>query len=255
MAERTFRQRLQDGETTIGTFQILDSPMVSEIVGLSGMDFTIIDQEHGPLTAESAVAMCAAAERGGAAPIVRVRENTEGEVQRALDVGAAGVEIPQIETREDAERAVDHARFSPLGSRGLSPYTRAAGYKGGPDYTDTQNEEVTVIVHIEGERGVENLDEIMAVEGIDVLFLGPYDMSQSIGIPGQVRDERVEELMDEVCERAGEAGKVVGTFADDPEMARRWMDVGAQYVAVYEDAPTLLEALADTREAIVGDRE
>ena len=205
MAERTFRQRLQDGETTIGTFQIIDSPMVSEIVGLSGMDFTIIDQEHGPLTAESSVGMCAAAAQGGAAPIVRVRENTEGEIQRALDVGAAGVEIPQIETRE---AAVEHARFSPLGGRGLSPYTRAAGYNGGPDYTDTQNEEVTVIVHIEGERGVESLDEIMAVEGIDVLFLGPYDMSQSIGIPGQVRHERVEELMDEVCERAGEAGKI-----------------------------------------------
>ncbi|MFC6941720.1 HpcH/HpaI aldolase/citrate lyase family protein [Salinirubellus sp. GCM10025818] len=251
MAERTFRQRLQDGETTIGTFQIIDSPMVSEIVGLSGMDFTIIDQEHGPLTAESSVGMCAAAAQGGAAPIVRVRENTEGEIQRALDVGAAGVEIPQIETREDAEAAVEHARFSPLGGRGLSPYTRAAGYNGGPDYTDTQNEEVTVIVHIEGERGVENLDEIMAVEGIDVLFLGPYDMSQSIGIPGQVRHERVEELMDEVCERAGEAGKIVGTFADDPEMARRWIDVGAQYIALLEDAPILMDALADRREAIV----
>ena len=251
MAERTFRQRLQDGEITIGTFQVIDSPMVSEIVGLSGMDFTIIDQEHGPITAETSVGMCAAAAQGGAAPIVRVRENSEGEVQRALDVGAAGVEIPQIETREDAEAAVEHARFSPLGSRGLSPYTRAAGYNGGPDYTDTQNEEVTVIVHIEGERGVENLDEIMAVEGIDVLFLGPYDMSQSIGIPGQVRHERVEELMDEVCERAGEAGKIVGTFADDPEMARRWIDVGAQYIALLEDAPILMDALSERREAIV----
>ena len=251
MAEPTFRQRLYDGEVTIGTFQVIDSPVVSEVVGLSGMDFTIIDQEHGPLTAESSLAMCAAAERGGAAPIVRVRENTEGEIQRALDVGAAGVEIPQIESREDAQAAVEHARFSPLGSRGLSPYTRAARYDGGPDYTDRQNEEVTVIVHIEGERGVENLDEIMAVEGIDVLFLGPYDMSQSIGIPGQVRHERVEELMDEVCERAGEAGKIVGTFADDPEMARRWIDVGAQYIALLEDAPILMDALADRREAIV----
>ena len=252
MAEPTFRQRLYDGEVTVGTFQVIDSPVVSEAIGLSGMDFTIIDQEHGPLTAESSLAMCAAAAQGGAAPIVRVRENTEGEIQRALDVGAAGVEIPQIETREDAEAAVEHARFSPLGSRGLSPYTRAAGYDGGPDYTDRQNEEVTVIVHIEGERGVENLDEIMGVEGIDVLFLGPYDMSQSIGIPGQVRDERVEALMDEVCERAGEAGKIVGTFADDPEMAHRWIDVGAQYIAVLEDAPFLMRALSDTREAILG---
>jgi 4-hydroxy-2-oxoheptanedioate aldolase len=252
MGDDTFRERLQGGETTVGTFQIIDSPMVSEAIGLSGMDFTIIDQEHGPLTAESAVAMCAAAEQGGAAPIVRVRENTEGEIQRALDVGAAGVQIPQVETREDAEAAANAARFRPIGNRGLSPYTRAAGYTGGDDYTDRQNEEVTVIIHIEGERGVENVDEIMAVEGIDVLFLGPYDMSQSIGIPGQVRDERVEDLMDEVCERAAEAGKIVGTFADDPAMARRWIDVGVQYVAHYEDAPTLLNALSDIREDIEG---
>jgi 4-hydroxy-2-oxoheptanedioate aldolase len=246
MAARTLRERLSDGETTVGTFQIIDSPMVSEIVGLAGMEFVIIDQEHGPLTAESAVGMCAAAERGGAAPVVRVRSNTEAEIQRALDVGAEGVEIPQIESRADAEAAVEAARFRPEGSRGLSPYVRAGGYRGGADYTERQNERVTVIVHIEGATGVENLDGIMAVEGIDVLFLGPYDMSQSIGIPGQVRDERVESLMAEVCDRAAEAGKTVGTYADDPEMARQWIDAGARYVATYVDAPALLGALEDS---------
>lgn len=241
----TIRQRLAAGETVVGTFQILDSPMVSEIVGIAGMDFTIIDQEHGPLTAESGVALCAAAQQAGAAPIVRVRNNTESEVQRALDIGAAGVEIPQIETREDAETAVEHARFDPLGSRGLSPYVRAGGYTGTKNYTDEQNENVAVIVHIEGERGVENLDDILAVEGIDVLFLGPYDISQSIGIPGDVRDERVEDLMQDVCDRAGEAGKVVGTFADDAAMANQWIDAGAQYVAVSVDGNILTHAFED----------
>lgn len=250
MADRTFRERLEDGETTIGTFQIIDSPMVAEIVGLAGFDFTIIDQEHGPLTAETSLGLCAAAERGGASPIVRVRANTEPEIQRALDIGAAGVEIPQIETLEDARAAVDASRFNPVGARGLSPYVRAGGYKGGPDYTDRQNEEVTVIVHIEGERGVENLDDIMTVDGIDVLFLGPYDLSQSLGIPGQVQDERVEELMDDVCDRAAEEGMIVGTFADNPEMAHRWIDVGVQYIAYYVDAPILLEAIADLRDEI-----
>ena len=245
MSERTFRERLMDGDTVVGTFQILDSPMVSEIVGVSGMDFTILDQEHGPLTAESSVGMCAAAQQAGAAPIVRVRNNTESEIQRALDIGAAGVEIPQIETRSDAEAAVEHARFDPMGARGLSPYVRAGGYTGGDEYTAEQNERVTVIVHIEGERGVENLDEILAVEGIDVLFLGPYDISQSIGIPGQVRDERVEELMQEVCDRADEVGKVVGTFADDAEMANQWIEAGAQYIAMSVDGSILTHAFED----------
>jgi 2-keto-3-deoxy-L-rhamnonate aldolase RhmA len=250
MAEGTLRQRLLNGDTVVGTFQILESPMVSEIVGVAGMDFTIIDQEHGPLTADSSLAMCAAAQQASAAPIVRVRNNTESEIQRALDIGAAGVEIPQIETREDAEAAVDHARFDPLGSRGLSPYVRAGGYTGSEEYTDEQNETVTVIIHIEGKRGIENLDDIMAVEGIDVLFLGPYDISQSIGIPGQVRDERVENLMQEVCDRAEDAGKVVGTFADDATMANQWIEAGAQYVAMSVDGAILTRAFEDIADDI-----
>lgn len=250
MSERTFKQRLFDGETTVGTFQLIDSPMASEMAGVAGMDFVIIDQEHGPLTAETSVAMCAAAERGGASPIVRVRNNTESEIQRALDIGAAGVEIPQIETQEDAEAAVEHARFDPLGSRGLSPYVRAGRYTGSENYTEEQNEQTTVIIHIEGERGVENLDEICAVEGIDVLFLGPYDMSQSLGIPGQVQDERVEELMQEVCDRAADYGKVVGTFADSPEMANKWIDAGAQYIAYSVDGTILTFAYEDIVDSV-----
>lgn len=252
MASPSLRARLLDGETLLGTFQLIDSPMAAEIAGVAGFDFTILDQEHGPLTAESCVGMCAAAERAGAAPVVRVRNNSEAEIQRALDIGAAGVEIPQVETGADARAAVDHARFDPLGSRGFSPYVRAGGYTGGDDYTDQQNETTAVVVHIEGERGVENLDDIVAVDGIDVLFLGPYDMSQSLGIPGQVRDDRVEALMQEVCDRAADAGTVVGTYADDPEMARQWIAAGAQYVAIGVDGAVLTRAFEDVVEAVTG---
>jgi len=250
MADRTLRERLLDGETVVGTFQLLDSPMAAEMAGVAGLDFTVLDQEHGPLTAETCVSMCAAAERAGAAPIIRVRNNSESEIQRALDIGAAGVEIPQIETVDDAETAVDHARFAPLGSRGLSPYVRAGGYTGSDDYTDRQNTKRAVIVHIEGERGVENVADIAEIDGIDVLFLGPYDISQSIGIPGQIHDERVEALMSEVCERAKAAGTVVGTYAEGPAMARRWIDAGAQYVAVSVDGALLTRAFEDLADVV-----
>lgn len=250
MSEKTLRQRMLDGETVLGTFQLIDSPVTAEMAGRAGLDFTILDQEHGPLTAETSVAMCAAAERGGAAPIVRVRKNSESEIQRALDIGAAGVEVPQVETVEDATAAVEHSRFDPLGSRGLSPYVRAGGYTGSADYTERQNEATAVIVHIEGERGVENIDDILAVDGIDVIFIGPYDMSQSIGIPGQVHDERVEGLMSEVCTRAADAGKIVGTYANDPAMAQTWIDAGAQYVAVSVDGAILTHAFEDLVAAI-----
>jgi len=243
MAKQTLRQRLDNGDVVVGTFQIIDSAMVAEMVGVAGMDFVILDQEHGPLTADSSLAMCAAAAQGGADSIVRVRENSEAEVQRALDIGASGVEIPQIETRADAEAAVDHARFAPLGERGLSQYVRAGDYAGHDEYPGSQNETVCLVVHIEGKTGVENIEEILTVEGIDVFFLGPYDLSQSLGIPGEVRDDRVEREMERVCDAAARLDKTVGTFADDVEMARQWIDAGVQYVALSVDAAVLTDSL------------
>lgn len=245
---QTLRQRLEEGEALIGTFQTINSPVVAEIAGLSGMDFIILDQEHGPLTAQSSLALCQAAERRGASPVVRVRSNTVPEIQRALDIGASGVEIPQVETREDAAAAVDAARFSPVGERGLNPYIRAGAYDGGTDYAERQNRETTVIVQIEGKEGIHNLDDILGVDGIDVLFIGPYDLSHSLGIPGQIRHERVTGLMQEASAQAAEAGKIVGTYAEDPQMARDWIEAGAQYVAILLDAKILVDAY----ESLVG---
>lgn len=250
MPAREFRRRLLNGETAVGTFQLLDSPMVSEMIGVAGMDFVVYDQEHGPLTAETTLALSAAAQNRGVAPIVRVRANEEAEIQRALDIGAAGVQVPQVETREDAQAAVAAARFDPVGGRGLSQYVRAGDYWGSETYTDEQNERVLLVVQVEGERGVENIDEILDVEGIDAVFLGPYDLSQSLGIPGQVTHERVEALMEEVCERAAETETVVGAFADTPEIANRWIDAGVQYVTLGVEAALFTEHLESLTSAV-----
>ncbi|WP_049983406.1 HpcH/HpaI aldolase/citrate lyase family protein [Halorubrum sp. BV1] len=244
MANTTFRDRLLNGETVVGTFQLLDSAMVSEMIGVAGMDFIVYDQEHGPLGAETTLELAAAAQNRGVAPIVRVRSNEEAEIQRALDIGSAGVQVPQVETEADARAAVDAARFDPLGSRGLSQYVRAGDYWGSDTYTEDQNEDVVLIVQVEGERGVENIEDILGVDGIDAVFLGPYDLSQSLGIPGQVTHERVEELMEDVCERAAEAGVAVGAFADTPAIANRWIDAGVQYVTLGVEAGLFTEHLS-----------
>ncbi|WP_144925413.1 HpcH/HpaI aldolase family protein [Halorubrum salsamenti] len=244
MANATFRDRLLNGETVVGTIQLLDSTMVSEMIGVAGMDFVVYDQEHGPLGAETTLELSTAAQNRGVAPIVRVRSNDEAEIQRALDIGSAGVQVPQVETEADARAAVDAARFDPLGSRGLSQYVRAGDYWGSDTYTEDQNEDVVLIVQVEGERGVENIEDILGVDGIDAVFLGPYDLSQSLGIPGQVTHERVEALMEDVCERAAEAGVAVGAFADTPAIANRWIDAGVQYVTLGVDAGLFTEHLS-----------
>lgn len=249
METRSLRARLFDDETVVGLFQTIPSTMITELIGLAGFDFTILDQEHGPITASECMALCAAAENAGMEPIIRVRDSTPGEIQRALDTGA-GVEIPQIESLEDARDAARAARFAPIGERGLSPYVRAGGYDGGDGYTGRQNGKQPVIVHIEGEQAVENVEEIMSVEGIDVVFLGPYDLSQSLGIPGDVQNDRVEELMDQVCDIATEQDTVVGTYADDIDMATRWIDVGIQYLALSVDAPIIRRRFEALREEL-----
>ncbi len=233
----TLKAKLAGGEVVYGPFMNCSYGAFIEVVGLAGFDFAIIDSEHGPLSMETAEDLCRAGQGAGLAPIVRVRANEPSLIQRALDIGSAGVQVPQIETRADAEAVVRSAKYAPLGARGLSYYTRAGNYVlGGTEgVTDALNREQIVIVHVEGVRGLENLDEILEVEGIDVVFLGPYDLSQSFGIPGQVNDPRVIRGMEEATAKIRAAHKWAGTFAADAPTAARWVDAGVQYISLGVD--------------------
>ncbi|ELZ85192.1 aldolase [Haloferax sp. Atlit-4N] len=250
MPGNSLRERIVDGDSVLGTFQIVNSMMVSEIATVAGFDFVVIDQEHGPATAQSTMRACAGAQSQGGSAVVRVRENAPGEIQRALDVGADGVQVPQVETADDARRAVNAAKFHPVGERGLSPYGRAGTYEGGPEFESTQNEETVLALQVEGVKAVENIDSILDVDGIDVLFLGPYDLSQSLGVPGDVQHEDVVETMRSVVRKAKDSGTVVGTYADTPTQAEKWLETGVQYVTLAEDAPVLRNAFSELAGAV-----
>lgn len=239
-----FKQRLKDGETVIGISLIVPSPTLVDVLGPAGMDFCMIDTEHGPLEMETATNMVIAADGTGIAPIVRVSDNDEKQILRALDIGAAGVQVPQVNTVEDAEEVIRAAKYAPLGERGMSVFTRASDYfkDGSPGHTDRQNEETCVIVHIEGKRGLDNLDDILKVDGIDVYFLGPYDISQSLGMPGDVRNPTVETALQTACEKANQAGKCIGSFAKDIEMGRWLMSLGVRYMLYNVDVTVYLQA-------------
>lgn len=243
MRENQLKQKLKQGQVVLGPFINCAYPAFVEICGYAGFDFAIIDLEHGPLHVLVAEDLCRAADCVGIAPIIRVRKNDAPQIQRALDIGSAGVQVPQIETKEDAEAAIRGAKFSPIGSRGLSFNTRAGLYTAaGSQITDKLNEESLVVVHVEGKRGVENIEDIVSVPHIDVIFLGPYDLSQSLGIPGQVRDARVIELMQKCVTSIRQAGKAAGTFADNPETAKQWIDAGVQYIGLGVDVAIFLRA-------------
>jgi 2-keto-3-deoxy-L-rhamnonate aldolase RhmA len=247
MRENALKRKLQRSEFVIGPFMNCSYGAFIEIVGMAGFDYAIIDMEHGPLEVETAEDLCRAAQGVGLSPIIRVRKNDPPQIQRALDIGSAGVQVPQIETGEGAQAAVRAAKYVPLGMRGLSFFTRAGAYTvhGLSGITDRLNEEQLVIIHVEGVTGLQNLDAIIAVPHIDVVFLGPYDLSQSFGIPGQVNDPRVVRGMEEATAKIRAAGKAAGTFAGDAATAKRWIDAGVQYISLGVDVGIFANACRD----------
>jgi 4-hydroxy-2-oxoheptanedioate aldolase len=212
-------------------------------MGLAGFDYIIIDCEHGPLDVLNAEDMVRAANLTGMSVVIRVSDNDPVMISRALDIGADAVQVPQISNKEDALKAVKAAKFSPNGERGVCRFVRAAQYTSIDkfSYFKKANEETMVIIHIEGEEGVKNIDEILTVEGIDVIFLGPYDLSQSLGVPGQVDHPKVVKMMEKVIKQATANGKAVGTFVDDVETGKKWIELGVKYISYSVDVGMIYE--------------
>lgn len=248
MLKNKLKEKLYKGEVAIGPFLKISDPAVIEIFGHTGFDFAIIDLEHGPLSIETAQNLVRAAETAGITPVIRVSANEESKILRALDIGAQGVEVPQINSREAAVKLVNSARFNPEGERGVCCNVRSADYSRinrdaelKKEYFRRANSENLIIAHIEGMAGVNNLEEIMAEESIDVIFIGPYDLSQSLGIPGQVNDDRVADKMVEIIEKASAKNKIVGTYVDDVAAAKKWIDKGVKYIAYSVDVAILYD--------------
>ncbi len=244
MKKNHLKRALNEGKVVFGPFMKFTDPAAVEVMGFAGFDFVIIDEEHGPISIESAQNMIRAAESVNITPIIRVGNNDEALILRALDIGAQGVEIPQINSKPDAVRAVKSVKYSPQGERGVCRYVRAANYSSIDkfEYFKSANSETMIIAHIEGVEGINNLDEILSVSGIDVIFIGPYDLSQSLGIPGEVNHPLVTEKMKEVVSKCKENKIAVGTFADDLETAKSWISLGVQYMAFSVDVGILYEA-------------
>ena len=231
------KNKMNKGQAVYGPFLKMAEPCLIEQSALAGFDFCIIDMEHGPLSFETALNLIRAAELHEMSPIIRTTDASDENILRALDLGAHGVEVPQVNTKEAAERVVKACKYFPMGNRGMCRYVRSAEFThiAREEYFKTANEHNMVLVHIEGMEGVSNLDEILEVEGLDVIFLGPYDLSQSCGVPGDVTNPIVVEKMKEAVAKAAKKGVKVGTFVETPERAAFWRELGVSYLAYSVD--------------------
>ena len=257
MKRNSAKSKLREKGFLLGPFVEVGSPEIVEILGLAGFDFAIIDCEHAAFSGETVGNMIRASAASDIAPMVRVRENAAGPILEALDLGAVGLHIPQIATLDDAQRAVRAAKFPPDGERGFNPFVRAAAYGSDPpaEFRRQANDDTLLVLHIEAQESLDQLDEIVAVPGIDVAFLGPYDMSQTLGVPGQVTHPLVQETMQVIVKAAQPRGVAVGCFASTLEQAELWLRAGVSYLAYSVDSLMFREACSGIRARVAALRQ
>jgi 4-hydroxy-2-oxoheptanedioate aldolase len=240
-----FSKKLNGGGV-FGPFIQSTEPALAEAAGWAGFDFVIIDMEHGPVTLENAQNFVRAAQVAGTLPIIRVPNLSEVEICHALDIGAAGVQVPQITTAAEAEITVKAAKYYPQGMRGVCPFVRAAHYSTLPmDKYFALANKALVIVQLEGKEAIENMDAIFSVPGIDIVFIGPFDLSQSLGIPGNVTHPTVVAEMEKIVAKAKEKNIAVGSFTVTRDAAKVWKKAGVQYLSYFTDLGIYREACSD----------
>lgn len=236
MKQNDLRERMARGETVYGVFLNSGSSVLTEVIGLAGFDFVLIDSEHGPTGVMENRELIQAAEYRGTVPIVRVPNRSSDAILKMLDVGAHGVLVPRVNTVEEAVQVARAARYCPEGCRGVAS-TRASDYGFTPlgEYFGLANRRNLVAVQCEDVACLPNLDRIAAVEGVDIIFVGPYDLSSSMGTLGKVEYEFIRDTVEAVLEAVKRHGKLAGIFTKDPAEAKRYADMGFQFVIVGTD--------------------
>lgn len=250
-----FLEKYRRGEKSLGTFTHLLSAPAVEALARAGLDYVIIDIEHSPIGAEHAAELVGVADGAGIAPFVRVDEMSRSPVLKMLDVGAAGLIVPQLETVEQAKQLVGWAKFAPTGNRGYCP-SRDGGWGYDANYADGMegymawaNRDTLLIPQCETAGCLEHIEEIVAVEGVDGIFIGPFDLSIALGIPGRFDDARHIAAVERVrlaCERAG---KPCIMFCGSGEAAAGYFAQGFPSVTAGLDISFMIDAvraMADT---------
>jgi 4-hydroxy-2-oxoheptanedioate aldolase len=247
LPKNTFKSALKAGQAQIGLWSSLSSNYSVEVIAGAGFDWILLDMEHSPNDLESLLTQLQAAAPYPSHPVVRVPWNDMVTIKRVLDAGAQTLLIPYVSTVEEARAAVSFTRYPPVGVRGVAGTTRASRFGRVKDYAKRAHEELCVLVQVETQQGLDNLEAIAAVEGIDGVFIGPADLHASLGHLGEIANPKIMPMIDEAIRRIRKAGKAPGILTVNEDNARRQLKEGALFVAVGADVGLLArgaEALA-----------
>lgn len=241
-----FKAQLARREPQYGIWAGFATGNAAELVATFGYDWMLIDGEHAPNTVPSIQAQLQAVAPYGCAPVVRPVTGDANLIKQLLDIGAQTLMVPMVDTAEQAQTLVRAMRYPPHGIRGVGGgLTRATRWDGVPDYLHTAHEQLCLIVQVESRLGVDNVEAIAAVEGVDAVFIGPADLSTGLGHAGNPSHPEVQEKIRHAIAATLAAGKVCGILAPREEDARRYLSWGCQFVAVGIDISLLRQAALD----------
>ena len=240
--------------TKLGLFIKCPHPEIIECLGIENADFAVVDMEHTPISQANLYPLILAANLHNLDLIVRIPENNESYFKWCLDLGIKCIQIPHIQNVYDVEKAIKFSNFYPLGERGLCRFVRDAKYSSlnKNEYIENSNSKIKLIFQIEGKEGVENIDLIIdKLPEKSVIFIGPYDLSQSLSIPGQIWDSRVVNKMQDVVNKCREKNIEIGTFTDTFDGIEFWTNFGINYIEYSSDLNVFMNGFNQVKSIMI----
>jgi 2-dehydro-3-deoxyglucarate aldolase/4-hydroxy-2-oxoheptanedioate aldolase len=251
LSRGAYLKRAQSGELTIGTFLGLSSPVAAEVAAVGGVDWVLLDLEHGAGGEDQVGPTVVASGAYGVPTLVRVESGERIRIGRVLDAGVAGVMVPRLNSAAEAAEVTQHFGYPPLGDRGAATYNRAARWGKDPEALDPAPK-AACIIQIETLGGLAEVDAIAALSGVDILFIGPLDLSFALGVPRDFANPKFQAALDQVLAAAKAHGKVAGILAADNATAKKYIERGFNFIAIGSDSTLLAKAITDAITEIKG---
>lgn len=244
--QNRLREKLLKGEPTLGTFVQMGGTAIIECLGIAGLDYVVLDLEHGPTSTESAASQIIAAERRRLTPLVRIQDSSRASVMKMLDLGAQGLIIPAVKTVEEVKKIVQYGKYAPVGERGFGP-ARASAFTYAPELQDLGqylaacNQETLLLPQCETRECLESVEAIVSLDGVDGMFVGPFDLSIALGKPAQFDDEVFRAALQRILSACQAAGKFCFIYADRARTRQRFQQ-GFHSVATSSDTVECIQA-------------
>lgn len=246
----SLKEKLAEGQTVLGTWCEIPSPEFINVLAKAGLDFVIIDMEHGAMDYEMAGKMVMAAEVESCSSIIRVPQNNSSIITRALEVAPEGIIVPHVETAAERKNVVESVKFAPLGNRSLNPYVRAGGYRSMPNFTKEQNDKTITAILVEDKGGIKNIESILNDKSLDIVYMGSYDISVALGCPGETGSPRVLNTLKKLAKAIIKAGKVAGCLFHNEKDLQFFKDIGVKFLCYKVDTGIVFNEIERVKKLI-----